>query len=106
MVRGFLGFAGSSPHELTNEQRQRCGVAAANGFVLVREVSPNSPAHGAGLREGDVIIAIDRRRVDDYDSLRNRIARLAPGAVVNVSIVRDGVNKEMPVQVGKLATGG
>lgn len=104
VTRGFLGFAGGSPHELTNEQRRRFGLATSGGFVLVREVTPNSPAFGAGLKQGDVITAVDRKSVDDYDSLRNRIARFVPGATVNLSIYRDGVFKDLPVQVGTLPT--
>ncbi|MGA1576536.1 MAG: Do family serine endopeptidase [Steroidobacteraceae bacterium] len=47
---------------------------AEGGGVLVRAVEPNSPAAGAGLRANDVILAVDRTRVENVAAFKEAIA--------------------------------
>jgi serine protease Do len=58
--------------------------------ALVSGVEPGSPAARAGLRQGDVIVAVDGERLADNNALRNRIAGTKPGSKVAVEIVREG----------------
>lgn len=61
--------------------------------VLVTEVARRSPADEAGLRPGDVIVAIDDRAVRTVDELRDRLAQRWDGAVL--SVVRHGDHREL-----------
>ena len=60
------------------------------GGALVSGVEPDSAAARAGLRQGDVIVAVDGEKLADNNALRNRIAGTKPGSKVAVEILRDG----------------
>jgi Do/DeqQ family serine protease len=58
--------------------------------ALVSQVSADTPAARAGLKQGDVILAVDGRQVADGNDLRNAVANTAPGKNITVTILRDG----------------
>jgi Do/DeqQ family serine protease len=58
--------------------------------ALVSNVTPDSAAERAGLRQGDVIVGIDGEKLSDSNALRNRIASTKPGSKVALEIVRNG----------------
>jgi S1-C subfamily serine protease len=60
------------------------------GGALVSGVEPDSAAARAGLRQGDVIVAVDGEKLADNNALRNRVAGTKPGSKVAVEILRDG----------------
>jgi peptidase M28-like protein/PDZ domain-containing protein/peptidase M1-like protein len=59
------------------------------GFKL-SGVAPGSPAEAAGLREGDVIVAINGREVTGLKGFSDILKSLSPGDRVSVTYVRDG----------------
>ncbi len=59
------------------------------GGVLVTSVQDDSVAAAVGLQAGDVITAIDDHAVDDVPALRRRLAGVAPGEEIVISVVRD-----------------
>lgn len=65
-------------------------------------VRPGGPAERAGLKPGDVIKAIDGRRVHDANELIVAIRSKAPGGVVKLTIERDGAERsvDMTLQAG------
>ncbi|MHB8079609.1 MAG: DegQ family serine endoprotease [Candidatus Krumholzibacteriia bacterium] len=65
--------------------------------VLVADVTKGAPGAKAGLKEGDVILAVDGQTVDDRGQLRNRISLAGVGETVRLSVWREG--REMPVSV-------
>jgi serine protease Do len=73
--------------------------------VLINSVTPRSPADRAGLRNGDVITAIDGHPVDDPNALRNRVATTAPNSQVRLSIIRDGKEQQLNAKLGELTAG-
>jgi Do/DeqQ family serine protease len=58
--------------------------------ALVSAVEPDGAAARAGLKQGDVITAVDGVKVADSNALRNRIAGTKPGSSVDLEIVRNG----------------
>jgi Zn-dependent M28 family amino/carboxypeptidase len=64
--------------------------AYQDGGVRVAAVMPGSAAEGAGMREGDIITAIDDREVKDLPSFSELLKELAPGETVTVHFLRDG----------------
>jgi putative serine protease PepD len=58
--------------------------------ALVQEVAPGSPAAKAGLRPGDLVVAIDGQSVADYGELGARIRAHKPGDQVTLKVVRGG----------------
>lgn len=60
-------------------------------------IMPGSPAEKAGLKDGDVILSIDGRKLTADVSLAHIIQTKAPGDVVTLEVLRDG--KTMQVRV-------
>ena len=58
--------------------------------ALVQEVASGSPADKAGLRPGDLVVAIDGQSVADYGELGARIRAHKPGDKITLKVVRGG----------------
>ena len=58
--------------------------------ALAAAAQNDSPAQRPGLQRGDVILDVNGAPAADSNSLRNRIAGLAPGSRATVTILRDG----------------
>jgi serine protease Do len=65
--------------------------------AVVESVHPKSPAAKAGIRPGDVILAVNGREVDDDSALRYRIATLAVGDTATLKLWRKGEGVEVRV---------
>jgi serine protease Do len=91
--RGYLGVM-IQPVDAT--------VAKANGLdkaqgVLVGTVQEGSAAGAAGVKEGDIIFAVDGKEVNQPNELQSLIARKHPGDEVSLTIYRDGKRFEKKV---------
>jgi serine protease Do len=108
VVRGWLGiYLG----ELTPELRDAFKIGGDSG-VLVQQVMPDSPAEKAGFKDGDVILELNGRPVQDMRDLRFRIAEMRPGTEVALTFLRDGerrsataVLEELPSENEPVAQG-
>lgn len=58
--------------------------------ALIGEVTPDSPADDAGIRDGDIVIAIDGNTVDGAAGLVAAIRDREPGDEVEITVIRDG----------------
>ncbi|UFN49896.1 trypsin-like peptidase domain-containing protein [Roseomonas sp. OT10] len=92
--RGWLGVAVQD----APEDRGRRGV-------LVQGVERNSPAARAGLRQGDIVTALNGDRVDTSRALIRSVAGVPPGQTVRLTLLRDGRQQELTVQVGRRPAG-
>jgi putative serine protease PepD len=63
-------------------------------------IAPGGPAARAGLKPGDVITAVNGKRVTSVDQFVGTIASYTPGQTVNLTVQRDGQTKHIPVQLG------
>jgi serine protease Do len=86
--RGFLGI---SQKNLLDSQRAEYGLDSG---VLVVEVVENSPAERAGLKEGDVILAVGEDSIHNTGELFNLIRSHKPGDKVILSYYRDGERRQ------------
>jgi S1-C subfamily serine protease len=74
--------------------------ASTKEGARVREVSPGGPAADAGVRAGDVIVAIDGAPVTGEDSARqviDHMRRVEPNSKVRLRVLRDGTHKDIEV---------
>ncbi len=67
----------------------------------VLEVIPGQPAEEAGLRQGDIILAVDDEEVTQETPLVLLIAAHEPGDTVTLTIERDGRRLEIEVELGE-----
>ncbi|MDE6783329.1 MAG: PDZ domain-containing protein, partial [Paramuribaculum sp.] len=76
---------------------QEQGITAVTEGLIVGEVTPGSGAEKAGLKTGDVIIAINDNPTHNSSQLQEQVARFRPGDQANVTFIRD--NKKQTVKV-------
>lgn len=104
--RGRLGIY---IQDLTPNLAQAFGIEATQGAV-VAQVVPDSPAEEAGLREGDVVTAINGNPVQGASDLRNEVGLLRPGKTIQLTVLRDGehmtVNAVITAQQAQEVRGG
>ena len=97
VTRGWLGVIIQD----MNEDLARSFNLKTDKGVLISEVSKDSPADKAGLKQGDVVQAIDGKAVENVAGLRNTIAMTAPGTKLVLKIIRDGKTYSIPVTIGR-----
>jgi S1-C subfamily serine protease len=84
--RGFIGIAGQN---VTFHQRSvRHHDLKTNGGVLVVSSEPNSPAQFAGIREGDLIVYFDDKRINSIDELQKILAEKEIGIRSQMTVIR------------------
>lgn len=98
VIRGYLGIF-ITP--LTPEVAKHFGLSQGGG-ALVDDVSSDGPAAKAGIKRGDVILAVNGEPVQDNNDLRNRISQTAPGTTVKLKVFRDGSARDISVPLGEL----
>src|SRR5262249_19169365 len=84
MERHRLGISGET---VNGQLAEYFGVKRGSG-VLVTEVDPETPAARAGLKAGDVIVAVDENKIDDVGQLASAINGKKDGPVA-LKVVRD-----------------
>ncbi len=97
VIRGWLGVM---IQDVDRDLAQSFGLDKAEG-ILVSQVSANSPAQKAGLKEGDIILSMNNGKLTDVTDLRNRIAMIVPDNSVTFDIIRDGQRKTIKVVIGE-----
>jgi Do/DeqQ family serine protease len=93
--RPWLGIAGQA---VTADIAKSLKLKSVAGVLLVK-IMPNSPAAEAGLKQRDVVTAIDGREVADIQALRFRLATLPIGGKVKLTIIRKGKELTVPVSL-------
>jgi serine protease Do len=93
VVRGFMGV---NIQDVTPGLAEKFELKERQG-ALIAEVTPDSPAEDAGLKNGDVVLEFNGKPVRDSRSLKLQVAQVAPGKEVPVKISRDGEVKELEV---------
>jgi serine protease Do len=97
------GWLGVDVATLTPALRAQAGVQAGTGALVV-VVLPGSPAAVAGLRAGDVIVAVDRHSVASAGALVSLISSRAPRSRPVVDVARAGAQLEFRPVLGQMPT--
>ena len=93
----FLGVQGTTVDPQVAEQY---GLATDEGAVIAA-VTPNSPADEAGLRQGDIVVAVDGEEVASMADLAGRIGTHRPGDRVELEVVRSGEALTLDVELAE-----
>jgi Do/DeqQ family serine protease len=97
VVRGWLGIV---IQELTPELAEGFGVKKESG-VLVADVMHDSPAEGAGIKSGDIIVEFDGAPIKSVTDLQRRVAAVAPGRSAPLVVIRDKLSTRLSVKIGE-----
>ena len=92
--RGWLGV---SVQDVASARGQASGVAVAT-------LERTGPAARAGVRQGDLVYAVNGDHIDSSRGLIRAVASVPPGGRVRLSVVRAGREMEIPVTVGRRPT--
>ncbi|HKA23413.1 MAG TPA: S1C family serine protease [Candidatus Eisenbacteria bacterium] len=96
--RGFLGV--SIQQGLVSDPEHPATPAVLG--VTITDVVPNGPAWKAGIRSGDLVVAVDGQQVNSPDELVGRIMALRPGTATDLLWIRS--DKEHRARVALTAT--
>lgn len=95
--RGILGVEGG---ELNATASRELGIKRTEGFYI-SNVSKNSGAERSGLQKGDIIVRLDNQSIATFADLSGYINTKRPNDKVQVTFVRDGNNRTVPVVLSK-----
>jgi S1-C subfamily serine protease len=69
--------------------------------ALITGIQPDSAAENAGLKVGDIIVEVNKKKVGSAIDLRNRIGLLRSGETVNIKFVRDNETRSAKAELGQ-----
>ena len=86
-----------------DENRAMLGVVTeeTEGGVKVTDITDESAAKKAGIKEGDVITRIDETKIEDPDQLSAVVRKHKPGDKVTVTLLRDKKEQKISTELGK-----
>ena len=97
VTRGWIGVA---VQDLTEELAESLKIKDPHG-TLITEVFSGTPADQAGMKTGDLLIAVDAKPVTDSASMLTLISAIAPGAGATLKVIRAQKEVELKVTIGK-----
>lgn len=87
LLGGKRAWLGVSLLDLTPELRDHFGASKEAG-ILVSSIAENSPAAKAGVKTGDIIVAVDGKEVDSASDLRRELREKKEGDSVRLEVLR------------------
>jgi len=97
VTRGWIGV---EVQDLTPELAESFQRPNTNG-ALIAGVLKGGPADRAGIKPGDILVAVDGDPVLDSSSMLNLIAALSPGKTASITVIRNGSDKTVKINTGK-----
>ncbi len=94
------GYLGVGLNDVTPDNAQFFNLTSNSG-ALIASVTPNSPASRAGLKTGDVVTAVDGRRVETGSDLQVIVSEDAPGSKIQLDVMRNGHPEKVDLTVGE-----
>lgn len=94
--RPYLGILGTVIDEIT---AQRTGLPQG---IIIRQLVQGGPAHQAGVKEMDIIIAVEGTEIKDFAQLNKIFDKHKPGDEITVTVDRDGEKLEIPLILGEM----
>lgn len=95
------GMIGVQIQSVSADLAASLGLSTARG-AIVSTVQAGGPGEKAGIKRGDVIVAINDQPIADSNNLRNTVAATAPGTPITVTLIRDGREQKLNVTLAEL----
>lgn len=101
LSQATLGISGI---DVTHAQNFDTTNYSRRGFLIATDathvgVLPEGPAEGAGLKVGDMIVAIDGVLVSPTESITKILSQFSPGSRVTVSYIRDNTERTVDISL-------
>lgn len=94
------GWLGVSMQELTPTLRDGMNVKVKGG-VLIGDVTEDSPAAKAGVREGDIVLRVNGAKVETPADMQKAVREAGAGGVLALGVWRDGAEKQLTATAGE-----
>ncbi|MGI9514789.1 MAG: PDZ domain-containing protein, partial [Anderseniella sp.] len=98
VTRGWLGV---QIQKVSEDIASSIGLDKPTG-TLVSAVTDGSPADKSGLRTGDTILKVDGADVKSPKELSRAVAKIKPGTSVEMTVFRDGKERDIKVSIGEM----
>jgi serine protease Do len=93
------GYMGANIQNVTPDVAASLGMGSRKG-ALVADLVPGGPADHAGVKPGDVVVALDGHDVDSNTELTRMVAQSHNGDTLHLTVLRDGKSREIDVRSG------
>jgi len=97
VVRGWVGI---ESQDITPELAESFELGRKSGAIIAGVVR-NGPADRAGIRPGDILLAVEGKPVSNTSEMLNLIAKLTPGHKAKMTVLRKNREATLEVNVGK-----
>jgi serine protease Do len=91
---------GAQVSDVTAVDAEAYGLEEVSG-AEINAVEDDSPAERGGLEVGDVVVALDGEEIENANDLTTALAERDPGDEVTLSVVRNGRNRRIDVELGE-----
>lgn len=98
VARGWIGV---KIQNITPEIADSLGLKSTKG-ALISQPQHGAPAELAGLKSGDVVVALNGEKIDGPRDLARRVALLGPKKSVDLTYLRSGAEKTVKLTLGLL----
>lgn len=69
--------------------------------ILVADVAEDSPAQKAGIKQGDIIIKVNKEKIKSAGQFRTQVALKEPGTQIKLTVLRNNKTVDIPVTLGQ-----
>jgi serine protease DegQ len=97
VIRGWIGV---EPQDITPELADSFGLRKKSGTIIAG-VLKGGPAEKAGMKPGDILIAVEGQPVANTTDMLNMIAQLTPGHRARMTVLRKTEESTLNITVGK-----
>jgi serine protease Do len=94
------GYLGISLNDVTPANANFFNLKTATG-AIVAQVTPDSPASRAGLKNGDVIDSLNGKKIENGSALQVAASEVSPGTTIELGILRNGSPQTVSLKVGE-----
>jgi serine protease Do len=94
------GYLGVGLNDVTPDNAKFFNLNGTTGAVIA-QVTPNSPASRAGLKEGDVVTAVNGQEIQTGGDLQVAVSEVAPGTRIQLEVQRNGHPEKVDLTVGE-----
>ncbi|MEN9774436.1 MAG: serine protease DegQ [Pseudomonadota bacterium] len=102
VTRGYIGV---EPVDLTEDLITAFGLPRVRAPLIVAVIR-GGPADLAGIRRGDILVAVEERPIGNTATMLDAIARLEPGTEARFRLLRAGREIEIRLKVGRRPVAG
>lgn len=100
VTRGYIGV---EQQNITEELVEAFNLSRDHG-IIVAGVVQGGPAETAGIKVGDILLELDGRQINDTSDMLNWVAGTKPGETRQFTVLREGEELKIPVEIGTRPT--